>query len=365
MGNRNVTILDVAAAVGVAGSTVSRALRDDPRITNAVKDRVKEAVARLGYSPNPLVQALMAQRRRRQDPHEETLALITSVPEKEWRKKDVCRWYWQGMEERATQLGYRLTVICLDEVAGHRSRLRSILLARGIRGVILGFSQLDDPVAKLSVSDFCVVGLGTYFHNLCVDRVKLHGFYNVKLAFEQMRALGYLRPGLIAPMRNNAIVGGLWSAAALDEQWQRPANEQCPPLMVDGDTVGMNVFCEWFDRYQPDALLVYKIGVAELLQRLRLQVPRDVGAAYLFGTEKERQSMAGIDGNLDRVGGAAIDLLVQKMHVHERGMPECPREVFITGKWQPGPTLPKRSVKTHNARRPSSKRARTQAPSSR
>ena len=123
--------------------------------------------------------------------------------------------------------------------------------------------------------------------------------------------------------------------------------------------VGMNVFCEWFDRHQPDALLVYKIGVAELLQHLRLEVPKDVGAAYMFGTELERQTKAGIDGNLDSVGAVAVDLLVQEMHIHERGMPEHPREVLITGTWHPGPTLPERSPQTRSARRPSSKPVRS------
>ena len=344
------TMLEVAQAAGVSNATVSRALRDDPRIRPAVRERIKQAALALGYAPNPLVQALMMQRRLRQDPHGETLALVTNVPEEAWRSKDVCRWYWRGLEERANQLGYQIEVFSLEDLHGNPVRLRRVLLARGIRGVILGFSQRDDETRALDVSGFCVVGLSTYFHNLAVDRVHLHGFFNVRLAFEQMRLLGYSRPGLIAPVRNNAIAGGLWSAAALDEQWQRPLEEQCPPLMVEGDVVNMTVFREWFDRHKPDALLVYKIGVMELLGRLRLAVPADVGVAYLFGTEAERQGMAGIDGNLDRVGAATVDLLVQKMHTHETGMPEHPREVLITGTWQPGPTLPARSVPARSAR---------------
>ena len=351
-------MLAVAQAAGVSSATVSRALRDDPRITPAVRERVKGFAVQLGYAPNPLVQALMTQRRRKLEPHGESIALVTSVPESEWQKKDVCRWYWRGIQERAEQIGYHVEVICLDDLHGNPARLRRVLVTRGIRGVILGFSERDDQTRSLDVSDFCVVGLSSYFHMLPVDRAQLHGFYNVKLAFQQMRALGYRRPGLIAPLRNNTIVGGQWSAAALDDQWQRPPEEQCPPLMVEGDKVGMNVFCEWFDRHQPDAVLVYKIGVAELLQRLRLEVPKDVGAAYLFGTELERQTKAGIDGNLDRVGAAAVDLLVQKMHIHERGMPEHPREVLITGTWHPGPTLPERSAPARSAPRSSPKPAR-------
>ncbi len=356
---------DVAALAGVSCATVSRALRDDPRISESVRMKVKAAASEAGYHPNPLVQALMSQRRRKQDHHGESIALVTSVPEKEWQKKDVCRWYWQGLKARAAELGYQFQVLCLEDLHGNPSRLKKVLEARGIRGVVLGFSQSDDRTDRLDMSGFCVVGLSTYFQRLPVDRVQLHGFYNVKLAFKQMRTLGYHRPALIAPVKNNTIVGGQWSAAALDEQWQRPPDEQCPPLMVEGEAVNMKLFREWFEKHQPDALLVYKIGVMELLERLRLKVPEEVGVAYLFGTEAERSSMAGIDGSLDRVGAATVDLLVQKMHIHEHGMPEHPREVLITGTWRPGKTLPVRSAPTHTAPPPAAKRVRTPAPLSR
>jgi DNA-binding LacI/PurR family transcriptional regulator len=348
--DRSVTIIEVAKEAGVSSATVSRALRDDPRITQVVKLRVRAAAAKLGYAPNPLVQALMTQRRRKLDPQGETLALITNVAHEAWRKKDVCLWYLRGIEQRAGQLGYQLEVFSLGSMHGDAERLRQVLMARGIRGIILGFSERDDQPVELEVRDFCVVGLSTYFRELPVDRVQLHGFFNVKLAFEKMRAHGYQRPALIAPVRNNNIVGGQWSAAALNEQWQRPPEEQCPPLLVEGEQMNMTLFREWFECYQPDALLMYKLDATELLARLPLQVPQDVGVAYLFGTERERESLAGIDGNLDRVGVAAVDLLVQKMHMHDRGIPEHLRDVLITGTWQDGPSLPVRSAQTPSAR---------------
>ncbi len=337
----HVTLVDVAKAADVSGATVSRALRDDPRISLVVRDRVKAECQRLGYSPNPLVQALMAQRRRKQGPHGECLALVTSVTERIWQSKDVCRWYWRGMVDRAEQLGYNLETFCFEDAQGGFQRLQRVLTNRGIRGLVLGFSGEEETIAP-DISGFCVVGLSNYFGLLPVDRVQVHGFFNVKLAIQKMRAAGYQRIGLVAPVRNNAIVGGQWSAAALDEQWLRPAHEQCPPLLTEGTTVNTQKFHAWFRNHKPDALLVYKVRVTEPLEGLRLNVPTDVGLAYLFGTEHERSSMAGIDGCLDRVGAAAVDLLVQKMHINDRGYAEHPRDVLITGKWQMGSTMPAR-----------------------
>ena len=46
------TIQDIAQIMGVSGSTVSRALRDDPRISEKVIRAVKSTAVRLGYVPN-------------------------------------------------------------------------------------------------------------------------------------------------------------------------------------------------------------------------------------------------------------------------------------------------------------------------
>src|SRR5258708_26805888 len=55
---------EIAQSLGVAPSTVSRALRSDPRISAVTRQRVEEAAEKLGYRPNPLVSALMASPRR-------------------------------------------------------------------------------------------------------------------------------------------------------------------------------------------------------------------------------------------------------------------------------------------------------------
>ena len=336
---------EVAIAAGVSPATVSRALKNDPRITAEVKALVKEVADRLGYAPNPLVQALMVQRRGRGKPHWETLALVTNDPHEAWQNKDVCRWYYGGICERAEQLGYHVEVFSLEAVKHNPARLCKVLEAQGIRGVILGFSRDEEQPMSMQVAGFCVVGLSTYFSGITADRVHLNGFYNVKLAFTQLRAAGYQRPALIAPVRNNVVVGGQWSAAALDEQWQRPLEQQCPPFMVEGPKVDMNSFREWFERHRPDAILAYKVPIVELLERLRVRVPDDIGVASLYGTEKERTTMAGIDGNLHYVGAAAVDLLVQKLQINEQGLPEHPRDVLIGGTWRNGPTIKQLEVK--------------------
>lgn len=57
-GTGHVTIRDVAALAGVAPMTVSRALSTPQQVSPAVRERVREAVARSGYVPNLIAGAL-------------------------------------------------------------------------------------------------------------------------------------------------------------------------------------------------------------------------------------------------------------------------------------------------------------------
>ena len=49
---------DVAVRAGVSQPTVSRALRDDPRVAEATKDKVRRAVDELGYVPSDVGRSL-------------------------------------------------------------------------------------------------------------------------------------------------------------------------------------------------------------------------------------------------------------------------------------------------------------------
>lgn len=57
-----ITIKDIARSAGVSHTTVSRALRGDPRITPDTTERISLLAEELGYIPNLIAQSLNAQR---------------------------------------------------------------------------------------------------------------------------------------------------------------------------------------------------------------------------------------------------------------------------------------------------------------
>ncbi len=62
MSKRRISIQDIARKAGVAHTTVSRALRDNPLISSKVREEIKQIAREMGYVPNSIAQSLQNQR---------------------------------------------------------------------------------------------------------------------------------------------------------------------------------------------------------------------------------------------------------------------------------------------------------------
>jgi hypothetical protein len=212
-------------------------------------------------------------------------------------------------------------------------------LARGIRGVLFGFSKEAGKQLQFNLSGFATAGLGSYFPTVLVDRVQIHGFHNVRLGLGRLRELGYRRTGLVVPRYNNTLIENAWSGAYLDDQWSQPKTRRLEPFLPDSSVLDPSEFQRWIDRQRPDSLLVYKVDVLGLLAKLNRQVPQDIGVAFLYRTEAEKKAAAGVDECLAQLGAAAIDLVVEKLNSNRFGVVLPIRELFVKGLWRNGPTV--------------------------
>src|SRR5438105_3604391 len=58
MGPYGVSIADIARAACVSHTTVSRALRESPLISEATRKRIQRLASEMGYTPNAIAQSL-------------------------------------------------------------------------------------------------------------------------------------------------------------------------------------------------------------------------------------------------------------------------------------------------------------------
>lgn len=338
---------DVARALGVHRTTVSLALRRDPRIPAATQAVVRAKAEELGYRPNPLVAALMQQQRGRRSRHGvTTLAYLTFDSAGEvWRSNPAYVEIYAGARARAAELSFRLEEFSLTRNAMNPKRLRQILLARGIGGVLISPPPGASSRVDFDVADFAAIGIGLRIREPILERVSTDHFQATRHAVQMCRARGYRRLGLVVGDTASERIGHRWEAAFLMEHWREQAAANVPILSGPINTAVRATppgFAAWLRRHKPDAVLATPSDQAgEWLKSIR-----DVAPATGFvslGLRDRRGSIAGIWQNHARVGGMAAELLVAKLQRNERGTDHAMDTHLVEGEWIDGSTLPFRS----------------------
>ena len=123
-----VTSHDVARLAGVSQPTVSRALRDDPRVSEATKKTVREAAAALGYSPNAIGRALSVGRSTR-------VGLVLTDLQNQFYPHVIA-----PMHDELSRLGYELVLIT---ESSESSPVVEHIAANGLCGVVLATTTVD------------------------------------------------------------------------------------------------------------------------------------------------------------------------------------------------------------------------------
>jgi LacI family transcriptional regulator, galactose operon repressor len=139
-GRRLPTSHDVALAAGVSQPTVSRALRGDPRVTEATRSRVLVAAERLGYVPSDRGRSLATRRTSR-------IGVVVEDLDNPFYLEllDV-------LHERLERAGVRMIVLTPQRDAPERVER---LVDGSIDGAILTTTHLDSPLpAQLRARHF-------------------------------------------------------------------------------------------------------------------------------------------------------------------------------------------------------------------
>ncbi len=337
----------LARELGVSKNTVSLALRHDPQIPAATRERVQAAAKRLGYALNPVVSHLMAQlRQSHTGAPRHTLALLNANRDKDaFRAHPTVPAYVEGVRRRAAQQGYGVDTFWLHDPQLDGPRLNRILRARGIRGVVvvgmMEENRLPERFAATWRQHACVVtGLRTHEPTLsfcCVDHHAL-----VLQAVERVLALGYRRPALVIDGRIDRLVEGRFSSGMWVGQQALPPEHRVPPFLeVEAAQATPGLFYDWLAEARPDVVFTLYNVVRRWIEARGLRVPRDLGLVQLE-RRREPRDWAGMDQHNDRTGEAAVDMVISLLHRQELGIPEYPRATLVGSSWVDGGTVRRR-----------------------
>jgi LacI family transcriptional regulator len=334
---------DIAKAVGVSASAVSLAIKNSPRVSEAVRQKIQEKIKQMGYQPDPMLAALCHYRRSRSTaPIAAELAWINCwpVPQKlrSYREFD---YYWQGALEEARGNGFRLGEFCLNECKT-LERLQKILRARNIRGILLPpHGALKINWGSFGWDDFCTVRFGHSIQNPRVHIVAGDQLTDGMIAFEHIWNRRYRRIAYVAS-RGSSIRTARFSAGFLQGQLKVEAKLKLQPLLLDETDYQKDeqLFLSWLHRTKPDAIFTDLPYLQRMLAKAGYRVPSDVALAST--SVLDGNASAGIDQNSKEIGRAAIQMLISLINHNEQGIPEICRELLIEGSWTDGDTLPQK-----------------------
>ncbi|WP_064076981.1 LacI family DNA-binding transcriptional regulator [Prescottella equi] len=197
MGNKSVTSYEVARRAGVSQSTVSRALRGDPRVVESTRERIRELAREMGYVPHVTARSLITQR-------SSSIAVVSGDLRNPSYPTLV-----NTLQDNFARHDYRVLLMS-DRTEGTLEK--DILALRGglVDGVVFISSRLDSPM----VSEMIDWKIPLIILNRDVDgsqagrvdRVTSDNVRGGRLVAGHLVAMGHRRIGLVSgPLENPSV----------------------------------------------------------------------------------------------------------------------------------------------------------------
>ena len=156
-----VTIKDVAALAGVSPSTVSRTCKNNPSISEETKERVRKAMADVGYEPNFQASNLASQNSR-------TIGIILPASAKEVYENSFYLEAIQGISHYCNGRQYMTTIVTGQDEAEILNAVRSMSRSGKVDGFIILYSKKEDPVIDYLFNEgllYILIGKATQYTN--------------------------------------------------------------------------------------------------------------------------------------------------------------------------------------------------------
>ncbi|MGE9293194.1 MAG: LacI family DNA-binding transcriptional regulator [Puniceicoccales bacterium] len=336
---QRVSMRELAAEAGVSVMTVSLALRNSPKLSEATRSRIQNLAQQRGYRPDPALRALADYRLgKRQRSYSGTIAYLRNTPpDAITHSVSLHRHLYQGAKRRGEKLGLKVEDFAIADYVKDSDRLSKILLARGIQGLLVGPQPRSHTHLELDWEKFSAVALGYSLESPSLNVVIDNQFNASLICMRELCKLGYQRVGFVIltdqdERSTHRYVGAYHSA-------QENLPPDCPRLpILRGSVITEEAFNRWFDENRPDALLSLHDTVIGYMEKRGIRIPEDIGYAVPFSVET-LDHMAHADGRPEEVGVAAVEMLSGMIDRNDKGIPPIPRNLIIDPLWVPSQSV--------------------------
>ncbi len=334
----------IADAAGVSKMTVSRALKNHPHVSAAVRDRITQLASKLGYRTHPYVSALMSgltQTRKAESAvnlavfHFDELALTLGHS------------YYIGVSERARELGYRADPFAYDPSQANPARLRSILTARGIRGIIImpapaGLTSLD-----FDFSGFATATIGHTIVDPPLPRVASDIYSGTIDALNELVRRGYTRIGMISTDYVDRLANFLYSAAMATCRDHIHLGTYIVEYTIRdpiGSPASLEHMKQWILAEKLEVVVCpnFDLPLYDILKDLGFDIPGQLSYLHLidYSDHNVSRHVNQLEHLGEFIGAKAVDVVTAMINRNEFNAPVHPPVVGIRTQWREGQTAP-------------------------
>lgn len=194
--DNTITIYDIAKALNISSSTVSRALNNHPRISEATKKRVQEYAQQNGYEPNVVASNLRTKKTN-------TIGVIVPRISRHFFSSAI-----SGIEEFAKANGYRTLISQSYDDFEHELECTQTLLSSRVDGVIASLAMETtnvDHYKKLVSKNIPLVFFDRVSDEIETNKVIVDDFNGGFKATEHLIQQGCTRIAHFAGSQNHNI----------------------------------------------------------------------------------------------------------------------------------------------------------------
>ncbi len=326
-----ITSHDVARLAGVSQPTVSRALNDSPKVSEATKQKVREAALALGYSPSAIGRALSTGRSTR-------IGLVVTDLDNHFYSYVIA-----PMHDELGCMGYELVLVTESDKSGPTTER---LVGLGLAGAVLATSTVDSILpARLVDRRMPFVYFNRTAASVDADAVVVDPVAGIEALARAVADAGHTRAAAIFGPRNTSTGEGREQAVrgAFEEVGISLARRHVMHGPFDFATGHRGVH-ELLCRSDAPALLVcandvVALGALNAAKELGIDVPSQasiVGFDDLPTSAWALVRLSTVAYDLDAMSREAARLIVRRV---EGGPAEPVRKVAFDTRWVPRATV--------------------------
>ena len=306
------TIHDIARKLNITASTVSRALKNHPRISEETKRLVLKEARALNYQANHIAAAL-------RNGKSNTIGIIVPTTDRSFFASVI-----RGIEEVANRAGYNV-MICqtYDSYQKELDAFDALLKAR-VDGIIISHgkeTQDFDHIRNVKDRGIPVIMFDRTSDEAGVSQVVIDDYYGAFKSVEHLIEQGCRRIAHFTNIRKISIFRE--RLRGYRDALEKHNIAFDPSLVVESNLQlddGRKSMTELLARTRPDAVFsasaLSAVGAMQVLKERNLAIPRDV-ALVAFSNEVYTSftdpPLSAVDQHSMRMGNAAAEVFLDEI----------------------------------------------------